>query len=190
MSGRSRFVLFCFSLTVAFVIHAESARAQTSDVVGIPGFGLNIPLGEAGGPESLGLSAASGITPGVAPPGFTPTNAIILTDPAGIQEPAGEPPGIPVSPGGPIASDIAVQDATHQGLFLLSDGDPQFANFLAIALGLPGVVLLEETGLPQVVSGNSTTVVTFTSDIPEPGTLALLGLGLLGMAAHARRARS
>jgi hypothetical protein len=198
MSGRARFLLlFALTLTVGFVFHADPAKAFDRVVISIPGGGtlLDLTFGEGGAApvESLGLSAA-GPSFGAPPAGFVPGFSIILTEPEGILEPPDPNPPVFMPDGHTEVSDVVLVDPNTQGLYFVSDGSQDFATMVGIALGLPlGFVAFEETGALQDLTPylpGSPYQIQFLSDVPEPGTMALVSFGLLGMAVRARRVRS
>jgi hypothetical protein len=202
MAGRSRFLsLFAVTLTIASVFHAGAVKAF--DEVNVQPLGggtpiLDLTYGEGGSIptlEALGLSAA-GPSFGTPPGGFgTAGFAIILTEPAGLLEAPDAAPPVYL-PNGVQISDVILVDPVSQGLYFVSDGSQDWTTVTATAnaLFLAGAAVpLLETGALQDLTPylpGSPYKISFLSDVPEPGTMALVTFGLLGMAVRARRVRS
>lgn len=84
-------------------------------------------------------------------------------------------------------------DGTGRFNFLMDGAQPSFVWFLSFAWDISNAANLTFSNVGQgnnvsytdaMVSGSITPVV----DLPEPGSIALLGMGLLGLAARRRKA--
>src|SRR5262245_14480570 len=190
MERRKRLVVLGASLVVVFAAQVRSSEAFSDRMIisRIPGGPVfDATIDEAGGETSLSW--------GVPVDPFAPGTILIL-----LTEPPGEPPG--ENPIFVPGTELIVSDAVlawnptagiNRGVLMVSDGDPLLAQ---IAL-LPAKQVIPETGELQDLSGpeflgsiSYAVLVQVQSDVvPEPGTLLLVGSGLLGLAIRSRRAR-
>lgn len=194
MRIRSRFFVVTLGVGIAIASRTESASALSDRVlitasIGFVVFDGSVDEGGAAAPE-LSLSFGATLDP------LDQTNSIVV-----LSEPAGEPPGeSPIFIPGTelVLSDLVIANTfqgVNLGLLFLSDGDPTLAQILPILETQP-FAIVEETGELQDISallgtGGVNLKVEVQSDVvPEPGTLLLVGGGLLGFAAHGRRRRS
>ena len=109
-------------------------------------------------------------------------------------------------PNGPvIVSDVIISNygsaVVHPFIQFISDGSLDIQSILSLPAGFP-IVFLAETGLLQDVTPFllalapnpfgpiKVQVASGVTPIPEPGTVALLGLGLAGLAVGGSRRQS
>ena len=163
--------------TISFVDLTEGTPTLTTDLTG-----LTFTL------ASEEMRATVTLTSGLIAPG---TRSLVLLERAG--EPNGPYSDYLTLVAGPVVANTQLLSFVFQ-----SDGAVGF-DAAVRALVAAGAPTLAETGASQDVSSilntNPNLTVTITSDInpaedaPEPGTLLLLGVGLLASAASRFRAR-
>lgn len=199
-------------VTAIFAAWAGVAAAQsnfpsdTMIVTGLPTGACTATIVEgAAAPEATGVCGLSvfgfpdGVFTGAFLPltvGFLPSAAVVLLEPLG--EPI-DPGSAPVFwPGtNRYVSDIVVRyNVNPFGFAFISDGHASLATWVTFLSTAPAgaVVALDETGVFQdlttalgIPAGTGVTV-RIISDVPEPGTAALLlaGAGVVGWAARRR----
>jgi PEP-CTERM motif len=198
MRTRGRFVLFTLGLLIASVGRVESARAIIlSDRLLITDATTGAILFDVVVSETGDFAPFFGTSP---PNDLLGNTFVILLEPA--NEPAGENPILMPDGSGRIVSDLVVASFRNPnlpfgpGVILYSDGNPNLAGLvdsLAPILQNGNVTVLDETGdlqdLSALIGSDALGLkVQVQSDVavPEPGTFALVGCGVLVLAARRR----